>query len=104
VIARCGLVHPFAELRARQTALVVMDLQNAFLNEAIGYPVCPAGCGIVPKVNRIAGALHEAGGGAFRVMDTFDPDAAEEWRSLHAMLTPEARARREAAVAEGSVG
>lgn len=104
VIARCGVVHPFADLLPRQTALVVIDLQNAFLNDAVGYAVCPAGRDIVPQVNRIAGALREAGGGVFWVMDTFDPDAAEEWRSLHAMLTPEARARREAAVAEDSVG
>ena len=40
----------------------------------------------------------------FWVTDTFDPGAAEEWRSLHAMLTTQARARRETAVAEGSVG
>jgi len=83
---------------------VVIDLQNAFLDDAIGYAVCPAGRAIVPQVNIIAGALREAGGGEFWVMDTFDPGAAEEWRSLHAMLTPQARARREAALAEGSLG
>lgn len=104
VIARCGVRHPFADLLARETALVVIDLQNAFLDDTVGYAVCPAGRNIVPQVNRIAGALREAGGGVFWVMDTFDADAAEEWRSLHAMLTPAARARREAAVAEGSVG
>jgi len=104
VIARCGVAHPFADLLVRQTALVVIDLQNAFLDDAIGYAVCPSGRDIVPQVNKIAGALREAGGGVFWVMDTFDPGAAEEWRSLHAMLTTKARARREAAVAEGSVG
>lgn len=104
VIARCGVAHPFADLLARETALVVIDLQNAFLDDAVGYAVCPAGRAIVPQVNRIAGALRKAGGGVFWVMDTFDANAAEEWRSLHVMLTPAARARREAAVAEGSVG
>jgi ureidoacrylate peracid hydrolase len=104
VIARCGVAHPFADLLACETALVVIDLQNAFLDDAVGYAVCPAGRDIVSQVNRIAGALRAAGGGVFWVMDTFDPGAAEEWRSLHALLTPEARARREAAVAEGAVG
>ena len=104
VIARCGVAHPFADLLASETALVVIDLQTAFLNDAIGYAVCPAGCAIVPQVNIIADALREAGGGVFWVMDTFDPGAAAEWRSLHAMLTPQARARREAALAEGSLG
>lgn len=104
VIARCGVAHPFADLLARTTAVVVVDLQNAFLDDAVGYAVCPAGRDIVLQVNRIAGALRRAGGGVFWVKDTFDPGAVEEWRSLHAMLTPEARARREAAVAAGSLG
>lgn len=104
VIARCGVAHPFADPLAREMALVVIDLHNAFLDDAVGYAVCPAGRDIVPQVNRIAGALRAAGGGVFWMMDTFDPGAAEEWRSLRALLTPEARARREAAGVKGSVG
>jgi ureidoacrylate peracid hydrolase len=104
VLARCGVAHPFADLQPRRTALVAVDLQNAFLDDALGYAVCAAGHDIVPQVNRLAGALRHTGGGVFWIMDTFDPHAAEEWHALHAMLTPAARARREAAVAEGSPG
>ena len=65
MIARCGVAHPFADLLASETALVVIDLQNAFLDDAIGYAVFPAGRNIVPQANMIAGALREAGGGVF---------------------------------------
>jgi len=78
VIARCGVAHPFADLLTRETALVVIDLQNAFLDDAIGYAICPAARDIAPQVNVIAGERREAGGGVFWRMDTFDPGAAEE--------------------------
>ena len=104
VVARCGVAHPFAELVARHTALIVVDLQNAFMDEAVGHAVCPMAREIVPEVNRLAGAMRSAGGGVFWIMNTFDERASIEWSASHAMLTPTARARREAAMSEGSKG
>ena len=48
VVARCGKAHPFADLDPRHTALVVVDLQNAFMDEAAGHAVCPMARDIVP--------------------------------------------------------
>ncbi len=104
VVARCGTPHPFAELDPRRTALVVVDLQNAFMDEAVGHAVCPMARDIVPEVNRLAAAVRASRGGVFWIMNTFDARASVEWSVSHAMLTPAARARREAAMGEGSKG
>jgi len=103
VIAHCGVAHPFADLLAGET-LVVIDPQIEFTDDAIGNAVCPGGHNIVPRLNMLAGALCGAGSGVFWVMDTFGLCAVEEWGSLLAKLTPQARARREATMTEGSVG
>ncbi len=104
VMARCGTPHPFAELDPRRTALIVVDLQNAFMDAAVGHAVCPMARDIVPAVNRLAAAVRRSGGGVFWIMNTFDERASIEWSVSHAMLTPAARARREAAMSEGSQG
>ena len=104
VVARCGTPHPFADLDPRRTALVVVDLQNAFMDDAVGHAVCPMARDIVPDVNRLAAAVRASGGGVFWIMNTFDARASAEWSVSHAMLTPAARARREAAMSEGSKG
>ena len=40
VVARRGAEHCFADLDPARTALVVIDLQHAFMNEAVGHAVC----------------------------------------------------------------
>jgi ureidoacrylate peracid hydrolase len=82
----------------------VVDLQNAFMDDAVGHAVCPMARDIVPEVNRLAAAVRASGGGVFWIMNTFDARASQEWSVSHAMLTPAARARREAAMSEGSKG
>ena len=56
VVARRGTEHCFAELDPKRTALVVIDLQHAFMNDAVGHAVVPAARDIVPAVNRLAAA------------------------------------------------
>lgn len=104
VVARCGVAHPHAELDPRRTALVVVDLQNAFMDVAIGHAVCPAARDIVPEVNRLATTVRATGGGVFWIKNTVDDRCAIEWSHLDAMLSPDARARRAAAMSEGSKG
>jgi hypothetical protein len=83
LIAPCGAAHPFAHLLARNTASVALDLQNALLDDAISYAVCPTGRVILPHLNRRAGALREFAGGLFWAMNKSDSDVAEEWHALH---------------------
>jgi len=104
VILRCGRAHPHEDLRPRQTALVVVDLQNAFMDDAVGHAVCPMARDIVPAVNRLAAAVRAAGGGVFWIQNTYDARSAIEWSQSDAMMTDAARARRVAAMSEGSKG
>ena len=104
VVARCGTPHPFAGLDPVRTALVVVDLQNAFMDDAVGHAVCPMARDIVPEVNRLAGAVRASGGGVFWIMNTVDARTSVEWSVVNDMTTPAARARREAAMCEGSKG
>src|SRR5215472_17098263 len=104
VLARCGATHPHAELAPKRTALIVVDLQNAFMDDAVGHAVCPMARDIVPNVNRLAAAVRASGGGVFWIKNTFDERGAYEWNNAHAMLTPTNQQRRIAAMTEGTKG
>jgi nicotinamidase-related amidase len=54
VIERRGTEHSFADLDPLRTALVVIDLQHAFMNDAVGFAAVPAARDIVPAVNRLS--------------------------------------------------
>jgi ureidoacrylate peracid hydrolase len=104
VIARRGTEHRFADLDPARTALVVIDLQHAFMNEAVGHAVVPAARDIVPAVNRLAAAVRETGGGVFWVKMTHDDRCLEDWSVAFELATPEMRAKRIAALSEGTLG
>jgi hypothetical protein len=58
VIARRGKLHLFDKLDPKKTALLVIDMQNAFV--APGAPVeVPAARDIVPSINRLAAELRK---------------------------------------------
>lgn len=59
---------------------------------------------IVPQVNRLAAALRRAGGAVFWIQNTHDARSETEWSVVQEMATPEARARRAAAMSEGTLG
>jgi ureidoacrylate peracid hydrolase len=104
VVARRGAEHVFSDLVPNRTALVVVDLQNAFMDDAVGHAVCPDARDIVPAVNRLAAATRDAGGAVFWIKNTFDETCAIEWSVMQDMATPEARARRAAAMSENTKG
>lgn len=57
VVARRGKLHLFEKLDAKRTALLVIDMQNAFV--APGSPIeVPAAREIVAPINRLAAALR----------------------------------------------
>lgn len=104
VEARCGCAHPFEDLDPRRTAFVVIDLQVGFMDPAISHAWCPMAERIVPAVNRLAGALRAAGGAVFWIQNTHDASCDSEWSVMQHMATPAARARRVAAMSEGTPG
>lgn len=104
VIARTGTPHPHADLDPKRTALVVVDLQNAFMDDEIGHAVCPMARDIVPNVNRLASVVRSVGGGVYWIKNTVDERSALEWSHVQEMLAPAARAHRAEAMGEGSRG
>jgi ureidoacrylate peracid hydrolase len=104
VVARRGTEHPFAQLDPARTALVVVDMQNAFMDDTVGHAVCPAARDIVPAINRLAGAVRQAGGGVFWIKNTFDASCERDWSVMQDMATPEGRRRRAAAMSADTPG
>lgn len=104
VIARCGVAHPHDDIDPKRTALIVVDLQNAFMDDEVGHAVCPMARDIVPNVNRLAAAVRASGGGVFWIKNTIDERSQREWSHVQDMLTPRSRDRRLTAMVEGSKG
>src|SRR5436305_13576217 len=104
VVARRGSEHCFANLDPGRTALVVIDLQHAFMNDAVGHAVVPAARDIVPAVNRLAAAVRRSGGGVFWVQMTHDDACLDEWSVAFEISTPAMREKSIAALSEGGLG
>ena len=68
---RRGRPHVFETIDPKKTALVVIDLQRAFMNPGAPSEV-PQSRSIVPNVNRLAAATREAGGRVVWIRATFD--------------------------------
>lgn len=93
VIRRQGRLHAHERIAAKQTALVVVDMQNYFVADGFGACV-PLARAIVPAINRMAAALRAAGGLVVWVQTTA-VGATTRWRRHHEhMLTPERVERR----------
>ena len=104
VVARRGREHIFDELVPAKTALVVVDMQNAFMLPGVAHALCPMAEKIVPNINRLAAALRASGGTVIWIKTTFRDEALESWSTYFAMVTPQQGARRIAALTAGSKG
>ena len=61
VIARRGREFVYDNLDPRRTALVVVDMQNAFMLPGVAHALCPMAEKIVPNINRLAEAVRASG-------------------------------------------
>src|SRR2546423_11159846 len=89
VITRRGREHVYENLDPAKTALVVVDLQNAFMLPEVAHALCPMAEKIVPDVNRLAATVRATGGTVVWIKTTFHSDALENWSAYFAMVTPE---------------
>src|SRR5947209_7400386 len=104
VIARRGREHIFDTIDPGRTALIVVDMQNAFMLPGVAHALCPMAEKIVPNINRLAAAVRASGGSVVWIKTTFRDDALESWSSYFAMVTPEQGAKRVAALTADSRG
>jgi ureidoacrylate peracid hydrolase len=94
VIARRGVEHCFADLDPAKTALVVVDMQNAFMLDGVGHSVSTEASEIVPNINRLGHAVRRAGGLVVWVKTRFTKASLDEWSNGYAILSPKQKARR----------
>ncbi len=91
VLRRRGKPHVHADLDPRTTALIVVDLQNAFMVEEVAAAYVPVAVEIVPAVNRLAAAVRRTGGKVFWIRNTLDAANIASWSQWLAMMTPTVR-------------
>ena len=108
VINRQGYLHAIEVLEPGKTALLVVDMQNYFMDESqqadgqLGC--CPVARDIVPTVNRLAGAMRDAGGHVVWIQNATPLETLKSWANLHAMYSDEKREIRLEGMTRGSNG
>jgi ureidoacrylate peracid hydrolase len=104
VIWRRGRLHPFETIEAAKTALIVVDLQNAFM--AHGAPLeIPAARDIIPQVNQLARAVRRTGGKVIFLRMIQGPDKGHYWKILNEyVLSPDKGERASKALFEDAEG
>jgi len=101
VVARRGRLHLFDSLEPKKTALLVIDMQNAFV--APGAPVeVPAAREIVPAINRLAAELRKRGVPVVWVQHENRPGGSDWDGFFGRFVAPESRAKAAAALTAGS--
>jgi ureidoacrylate peracid hydrolase len=104
VIARRGREHVYADLDPKKTALVVVDMQNAFMLPGVAHVLCPEAQEIVPNVNRLAQAVREAGGVVVFIKTTYTAESMKSWSTFYEISSPEQNRKRAESLKAGSRG
>jgi ureidoacrylate peracid hydrolase len=90
-LARRGKRHVHENLDPRKTALIVVDLQNAFMVEEVAVAYVPLAAAIVPNVNQLAAAVRRTGGKVFWIKQTVDAASSVAWSQWLNMMRPSVR-------------
>lgn len=77
-LRRRGRYHLFEDIEPKKTALVVIDMQNAFMQEGAPAEV-PIAREIVPNINRLVTATRAAGGTVVWVQMTQTSENIDDW-------------------------
>src|SRR5262249_45442175 len=104
VIARRGREHVYDNLDPAKTALVVVDMQNAFMLPGVAHTLCPMAERIVPNINRLAQGVRTAGGKVVWIKTTFTEETLRSWSTFYGISRPQQNAKRAAALAAGNKG
>ena len=95
-------LHFMETLAPQRTALLVIDMQNAYVGH--GEPAyVPEAHKVVPNINRLADGLRAAGGTVVWVLNTLGP-GAENWRPYRHFRRPELLRTLVAALTPGNPG
>ena len=103
-LARKGKAHPYESLDPAKTALVVVDLQNAFMMPGVAHSPCVQAQDIVPNVNRLARAVRATGGTVVWIQTEYTDETLSSWSTYYEALSPARRAKRREALSRGGKG
>jgi ureidoacrylate peracid hydrolase len=103
-LERRGRLHAHETLDPRKTALIVVDLQNAFMVEQVAVAYVPVAVEIVPNINWLAEAVRRTGGKVFWLKHTIDAESQATWSEYLGMLTHATRTGQLENLAPGSRG
>jgi ureidoacrylate peracid hydrolase len=104
VLRHRGREHVYDQFDPARTALLVVDMQNAFMMPGVAHNLCREAVDIVPNINRLARAMRAAGGTVVWITTTFGQASLENWPVMHELAGAERTPARIAALAEGSIG
>lgn len=96
-------MHTAPKLAPESCALVVIDMQNAFLDPGIEFRHAPAALDIVEPINALARWFRDIGSRVIWVQTTSRADP-EDWPSLRQLIGDEAMQHRASVLAPGSPG
>ena len=105
ITTRRGRVHLFDTINPLTSALVVIDMQNAFCKP--GAPVeVPLSRDIVPNINRLAASLRKLGGDVIWIISEFSHHGGvSEWENFFThIVASEVRERTMAYMEPGAEG
>jgi ureidoacrylate peracid hydrolase len=106
VMERRGNLHVHDNLDPRRTALIVVDMQHAFLTKELAAAYVPGAVDIIPNINKLARVVRETGGKVVWIQNTVNEYALETWSEWFGMFrgTPDEVRRRVKNMAVGSRG
>ncbi|WP_319454117.1 MULTISPECIES: isochorismatase family cysteine hydrolase [unclassified Mycobacterium] len=104
VIKRRGAEHVFTDLDPARTALIVIDMQNAFMLPGVAFVEIKTAPQIVPNINRLAAAMRAARGAVVWIVTTYTDEVSADWSTYYRLSTPENGDRRSNALVKGTEG
>lgn len=88
MIERLGREHVQETFETEKTALVVVDMQNYFMDES-QMAGCQMGQTIVDNVNTVARTVRGTGGIVIWIQNMAPDHTAESWKTAHERYSPE---------------
>ena len=86
-ILRRGKLHPYDDLIGKKTALVVIDMQNAFVEKGAGHAWVPNAASTCKNINLIADKIRLKKGLVVWILNTFEEKSLSDWSHFHEYLS-----------------
>ena len=104
VVARHGREHMHDDLVPAKTALIVVDMQNAFMLPGVAHSPCLMAQEIVPNINRLAQAVRATGGTVVWIKTAYTDETLTSWSTLYGMVGPKGTEKRARALTRRQQG